>query len=240
MNAMVFRFLTSGVSQRRLAIDLNLNRKTIVRKFLFLAGLSKLIIAEMNFHLPIAKAMEFDDLETFEHTKCKPLSVTIAVESKTRRILSFRVSQMPAKGLLAANSRKKYGARADHRPKARESLFQQIKEHIMPGAQIKSDKNPHYIKDVERHFPQSEHKTFKGRKAAVTGQGELKCGGFDPLFSLNHTCAKMRDDLKRLTRRTWCTTKKLDRLDMHLSLFTLRHNLEILKKQKKKQAKRAA
>ncbi len=67
----------------------------------------------VNATYPQVTSLEFDDLETFEHTKCKPLSATIAVESKTRRILGFRVARMPAKGLLAAISRKKYGYRKD-------------------------------------------------------------------------------------------------------------------------------
>jgi hypothetical protein len=47
----------------------------------------------------------------------------MAVEFKTRRILSYRVSRMPAKGLLAKMARKKYGFRKDERPKARRELF---------------------------------------------------------------------------------------------------------------------
>jgi hypothetical protein len=50
------------------------------------------------------------------------------------------------------------------------------------------------------------------------GQGELKRGGFDPLFSLNHTAAMFRDRLKRLSHRTWCTTKRPDRLQLLLDL----------------------
>ncbi len=35
----------------------------------------------------------------------------------------------------------------------------------------------------------SSHQRFKGRRGCIVGQGELKVGGFDPLFSLNHTYA---------------------------------------------------
>jgi hypothetical protein len=56
------------------------------------------------------------------------------------------------------------------------------------------------------------------------GQGELKRGGFDPLFSLNHTAAMFRDRLKRLSRRTWCTTKRPDRLQLLLDLYAWYHN----------------
>src|SRR5690606_19374474 len=61
-------------------------------------------------------------------------------------------------------------------------------------------------------------------RACVVGQGEMKAGGFDPLFSLNHTCAMYRDNTKRLSRRSWCTTKRVDRLQCLLELYTVFHN----------------
>ncbi len=55
-------------------------------------------------------------------------------------------------------------------------------------------------------------------------QGELKRGGFDPLFALNHTCAMFRDHLKRLSRRTWCTTKRASCLQDLLYVYAWFHN----------------
>ena len=59
--------------------------------------------------------IQFDELQTIEHTKLKPLSVAMAVSTKDRRIIGFRVASMPATGHLANVSRKKYGSRPDHR-----------------------------------------------------------------------------------------------------------------------------
>jgi hypothetical protein len=58
----------------------------------------------------------------------------------------------------------------------------------------------------------------------LTGQGELKVGGFDPIFSLNHTCAMLRANINRLFRKTWCTTKKMEMLEHHLAIYALYHN----------------
>src|SRR5208282_3338540 len=101
---------------------------------------------------PLVTCMEFDDLETFVHTKCKPLSVTLAVEEKTRRILGVEVSQMPCKGTLAKISVKRYGFRKDERAEGRRRLFEKISSLLNEGALIKSDENPHYVNDVKRHF----------------------------------------------------------------------------------------
>lgn len=226
-NHRIARELVAGVSQRECHRILKLNRKTVVRKFIFMAEQAAKKIEILNKKKNKVITMQFDDLETFEHTKLKPLSVTLAVEEDTRHILGFKVSEMPAKGLLVAKSLKKYGKRKDERRKSREALFKEISPYIQPGCLIKSDENPHYIKDVRRHFKDSEHIRYKGGRGCVVGQGELKKLGFDPLFSLNHTCATLRARANRLFRRTWCTTKKKERLALHLNLVVLHHNLNL-------------
>src|SRR5690242_11220275 len=67
--------MNSGVSQRRAAILLRVNRKTVVRKFRFLAHHARLEHASWLRTLsknPLSE-VQFDDLETSEHSKCKPL-----------------------------------------------------------------------------------------------------------------------------------------------------------------------
>jgi len=196
---------------------------------LFLGFYSSQLLQLSNQQEPKAHTVQFDDLETFEHTKCKPLSVTMAVEEDTRRLLSFRVSRMPAKGLLAAISRKKYGPREDERPLAKERLVTELKGLVTARCLFKSDQNPHYVSDLKKHYPDSDHIAYKGRRGCVVGQGELKAGGFDPLFSLNHSFAMARANMNRLFRRTWCTTKLPERLALHFAMYALYHNLSLIK-----------
>jgi hypothetical protein len=85
------------------------------RKLKFIASVAKTKNQSFQQGYRKVESFQFDDLETIEHTKCRPLSVTIAVEDKTRKILGFEVSQMPAKGHLARYSVKKYGYRKDER-----------------------------------------------------------------------------------------------------------------------------
>ena len=131
---------------------------------------------------------------------------------------------MPAKGLLVKQSLKKYGHRQDERKMKRQKLLKEIKSFVIEKAVIKSDENPHYVKDVRGCFPEAKHLRYKGRRGCVVGQGELKSGCFDPLFSLNHTMAMFRANVNRLFRRSWNTTKRADRLEMHLKLYALYHN----------------
>jgi hypothetical protein len=179
---------------------------------------------------PVVSEWQFDDLETIEHTKLKPLSVTLAVEKKTRFILGFEVSKMPAKGRLAEKSARKYGPRKDERSESRNRLFRRIKRGIYPLSLVRSDQNPHYPESVKTHFPESVHETVKGKRGSDTGQGELKKGGFDPLFSMNHTLAMNRANINRLIRKTWCTTKKREALVEHVELYVHYHNRVLIKK----------
>ena len=219
--------LDSLVSLRRAAKKLKINRKTVARMLVIEGALSKAEIEARNLERGPISVIEFDDLETFEHSKCKPLSITLAVESKSRIILGFTVSRMPARGPLAHFAREKYGITRDERRQGREELLHHLKLFAAEDALFKSDENPHYPASLKKIFPHALHKTYKGKRGAITGQGELKKVLFDPLFSLNHTCAMFRANVNRLIRKTWCTTKRIDRLVAHLYIYANYHNREI-------------
>lgn len=222
-NREIFEQLASGTSQRRTARLKRVNRKTVARKLIFLGLAADEKLRFDNQTLRVSD-FQFDDLETLEHTKLKPVSVTLAVEHPTRRILGFRVASMPAKGLLAKRSLKKYGPRRDERTKMRRELFHELSSIVAQGALIRSDSNPYYPADVKTFFPGCHHVTTLGRRGATTGQGELKKIVFDPLFSLNHTCAMFRYGVSALIRKTWCTSKKRENLRHHLSIYAAYHN----------------
>ena len=224
VNQLLFRMLCQGVSQRSCAALIGIHPITVARKICRMGLRARQRLEQESPKLPDAAIVVFDEMETFEHTKCKPLSIAIAVEEGTRRILAVEVAKMPAKGPLAAISRRRYGKRKDHRPKALARMFARIKD-VAPNLQeIKSDESPRYPGPVKGYLPGVRHTVYKGRRGCVVGQGELKRGGWDPLFSLNHTCAMLRDHLKRLSRRTWCTTKRPDRLQLLVDLYAWFHN----------------
>jgi len=220
-------FLVSGVSLRRLSLLLKISRTTAARKLIFLGKLAQDDLNHSLFKISKIDSLEFDDMETFEHSKLKPLSISLAVESKTRRVLGFEVSQMPANGTLASRARQRYGKRTDHRSIGRATLLKRIALITNQSPIIKSDQNPQYPPLIKKILPSAKHLTFKGRRGCVVGQGELKRGGFDPLFSLNHTAAMFRANVNRLFRRTWCTTKKRDALTAHLAIYAVFHNQNI-------------
>ena len=88
---------------------------------------------------------------------------------------------------------------------------------------ITTDAHPLYPKLIKEYFPNTEHiqiisreKVKKQKELLFTKERKLV---FDPMFALNQRCAKLRADIRRLTRRSWCTTKKIENLQRHLELY---------------------
>lgn len=234
LNRDVYQLLCSAVSQRRIARLLQITRNTVVRKFLFLATLAQRERLEALEHQALSTAgaekilhVQFDEMRSSIWSKCLPVSIPLAV-SNQRRILGFRVAEIPANGPLAEISRRKYGPRKDERNEKAKELLTEIAAHLSEEVTFVTDQDPKYPGWIRTHFPRATHHREKSRRACVAGQGELKEGGFDPLFVLNHTCAMFRANVNRLLRRTWCTSKLKSRLEAHLELYVQYHNQVLL------------
>lgn len=231
INHTLLKLLSSGISQRRAAIILNVDRKTIERKFRYLGERCRERNSRFREKLKKDPVQDFqlDDLITKENSKLKPLSVSVAVDAKRRLILDARVSIIPAFGHLAKLSRKKYGYRRCEHKESLKELFENVHPIISPFCKIKSDEHKKYPEFVRRYFPKASYQRFRSERGCIAGQGELKKVKFDPLFAVNHTCAMLRANINRLVRKTWCTTKSIPRLQDHLEIFIYFFNKYLLR-----------
>ena len=240
LNGKLYHLLVSGVSMRRAAWLTRVNDKTVARRLVYFGKIADLHQSRMLKSLSAVEHVHFDDMESSIHTKLKPVSMPLAVSHPTRLILSFDVVSMPAKGHLAEISRKKYGPRADHRRLGWKTVLEDLRPVIAGSAVITTDSHSDYPGMIQKHLINPlpapgpslsiKHIRTKSRRACVVGQGELKRGGHDPLFSLNHTAAMLRANVNRLFRRTWCTSKRIDRLRLHMAMYRTWHNELILAK----------
>ena len=182
INILVKRLLASNISMRRTVLLLGVSCTTIARKLIYLG---KLCAAENDLYIQQFQAsiknIQFDELQTIEHTKCKPLSVAVAVVPFTRKILDIQVSMMPATGYLARIARKKYKYRPDLRMEGLQALFTKIAPLLAQNACIYSDKHPFYGPIIKQQCPHARHIQTKGEKV----HGKLKKGYKDPLFYIN-------------------------------------------------------
>src|SRR6185312_9977553 len=72
INTKVLKLLCSGVSQRRIAYLLKIHQITVARKLAFLGLQARLINHRRRKFRSTVFEVQFDDLETIEHTKMKP------------------------------------------------------------------------------------------------------------------------------------------------------------------------
>ena len=226
LNSPIFSLLMSGNTQRRTAKLLRCSKTTVERKFLWLSLYStKENITVSSLHLQI------DELETIEHTKLKPLTVPVCVNSDYQ-ILDLSVGKIKAKGHLSDISVKKYGFREDERQKSLEELLNNLKKNLPQSPlTITTDALPIYRVLIKKYFPESEHivvasKELVKKKKELIYTAERK-RVFDPLFAVNQRFAMLRSDIRRLTRRSWCTTKKIENLRKHLELYQIYNNQQI-------------
>ena len=211
---------------RRCAKLLKIDRKTVARRIPYFVAKARLAQAASPIPGPCSE-IYIDELITFEHTRCKPLAVSMAV-SKERKILSFAVSSMPPIGKhLKKISLKKYGNRPNLRRKGMNSCLEAVAPYVSSATRFISDEEPSYLGLIAKRYPGQTHQRHPSKRAVIAGQGELKDHSFDPLFAINHTFAMLRANLARLARRTWVTTKKTSRLEEFIQIYVGFHNLEL-------------
>jgi len=214
INESAFGLFSSSVTIRRAMKLLKVAKKTVERKFQFAAKL-----AERKHKEELAKIktsyVQFDEMETCEATKCKPLSIALAVRPKTGFIIDAQVAKMKCKGKLKnllSISQLKYNWNVDNRGAKCKKVLETIKSVSKDHLTIASDSKKAYISLIKNNLPNAIHTRYLSRKSKNKKER-------DPLFKLNHVCAKIRADLSRMRRRTWAITKKWENLQKHLYIY---------------------
>jgi hypothetical protein len=204
---------------------MGVTRRTIVRKFLFMAWQARL---EHNRVVTSGELktswVQFDEMETFEHTRLKPLSIALAVRGKNGQILDAQVAEMNCKGHLASISQYKYGFRKDNRDIAREDVLTTVNACSREKILIITDKKTDYPAAVAKWVPNAEIQQVKRVERLSTKVTVDRKNENDAMFTLNYTASKIRHDMSRMMRKVWVTTKKADRLQAHLDLYIAYNN----------------
>jgi len=227
INKHLFLMLCSGVSLRRCALNLNVHFMTAYMRFLWLGKLAQTKQLDFIQSLESSKELYLDEMESIEHTKLKPVTIPLLIDDK-QRILGITSGEIPAKGYLAEISRKKYGSRASKSSELIHLLLNQFSKDYVPKV-IKSDGKKSYVELINSRWSDGSliHNIYENKKSDKSieqlylNQQKKK---FDPLFAINQRCAKLRSDVKRLVRRSWCTTKKIENLNLHLQIYACYNN----------------
>jgi len=229
VNGMLMKLFCCGVTLRRSARILGVARDTAARKVGWLATQAhhRTHIRNIDDGGIITSHVQFDELETFECSKYQPIGVSFAVRAKTGEIIDIEVAKKSAE----TRKGKSRGWTLDHTKAACESVMATVRKCLKPGGTIATDGSRMYGAVIPKAVPGADHRPYvrsevskEAKDDPVLNIAQNKRANHDPLFMVNHMCAKLRADISRLARRTWATTKKLERLQDHLLIYTAFQN----------------
>ena len=216
INGALAALLCSGVTMRRAALLLGVAYNTVCARLPWLAEQARKAHGKALADGVLSTSyLQFDEMETFVGASPKAVTIAVAVRAKTGQILSVRAGRIPSKGRLAKKGQLLYGWTVDQGPATCAAALQEAARAAKAGATVASDGKSSYANLIAGAIPGAAHQPSPANAAL---------GGFDPLFALNHVCAKIRADLSRMARRTWATTKSIARLQDHLDLYVAWQN----------------
>ena len=226
----IWRRYCSSDPQRRIARDLAISRTTVARIIKWLSILK----AEENERfleaLGIQKTIYIDEMKTFIHSQCRPVTIAMAV-NEHYKMLGFEISTVvPNSRRLIRIATKKYGKPKDNSTEGFVKLLRSIAPLCNEQTTIMTDKHPIYANLIKKNLTFKQHCRYKSKPAAIAGQGELKEKGKDPLFPINHVFAETRSRVARLARATWCTSKTIQGLADNLTVYMHYHNTVVKRK----------
>ena len=224
INKTIYLGLCSATSLRRLAKNLGVSFMTVYRRFLWMSSLAETAHKQFLDSLTEAQELFLDEMESIEHTKLKPLTIPLIIDAN-QRILGVQVGEIPAKGQLASIARKKYGPRNHESELRMRELLESLPKSIRPLV-VNSDGKSSYPELIKNRWPGVIHRQHPRRPEKIKETPFLMANKvrFDPMFAINQRCAKLRADVNRLIRRSWCTTKKLEHLRKHLLIYACYNN----------------
>ncbi len=231
LNRKILALAVSGATMRRMVLLLGCSKSTVQRKIAYLAGEAR------KHHAAFLKQLAkdggtsyvmFDELETFIHARYKQVSVPVAIRVKTGQVLAFGVARMPSTmklGGAGIGPLPPGGSNWVHndRPRVVPDVFAQLAPVLKPNATLATDGEASYGKWIRQTLPGVNHTVAHSPKENALGRARKKASGelreTDPLFAINVLFAKARNDLARLGRKTWTTTKSRKALENHLWLW---------------------
>lgn len=210
LNRRVFELAVSGATMRRMILLLGCSKRTVDRKIRYLAKEAKRLHQEYLATVSTSFIM-MDELITYLHARPKHLSVAVVIQASTGEVLGFTISRIPTQ----VTGFDKYDWQDDDTASNIPALLREVGKVVKIGATIMTDAHPSYRKWIRRELPDIEHMPIKSMASKLAQKSDER----DPLFMINLAFAKMRNDLARLGRKTWTTTKSIKGLENHLWLW---------------------
>jgi len=153
--------------------------------------------------------VQSDEMETFEHHNQKPLGIELAIRVKTGEMISAKVSRIPMKAHAASPAEKAKYAALSTRDQKQTEMLMDVEKVITGKSTLESDGKYIARKTVNKILTNTNYES-KVRSCEM--------------WRINKTCMVLRQNISRLRRKTLATTKRMDRLQKHLSLYIAYNN----------------
>jgi len=222
LNATVLRLMVSCVGLRQAARFLHVARRTIERRFAWLARHAAAFHTNrLRGHI-LRGPFQLDELESFEANRYQPVTVPVLIERRTMFLVASGVGTLRRKGRLSAHQRR-HRAEHERRHGRRPTRSAEAVREVLGRLRPRLGPSPAFVLE-------SDHKPSYGRIGrALFGEGFVwhphsACARRDqsnPLFPINHTHARLRHWLSRLRRRSWCVSKRRAELGRHQAIAAL-------------------
>lgn len=215
-------YLVSKVTRRQAARILQVNRKTVERRFKRFSRVAHdFHFAQLNSKKErggIRGSFQLDELETFEHNRrIKPVTLAVTMERHSYFVIGAYAGAMASRGRLSLQYQKRKTEidlvegkrRSQSRDVVRKS-FDRMSHYLCRNSAVllQSDQKTTYPVELRRAFP---HRLLHHE---VTSSKARRCYS-NPLFPINHTLAMMRDGMSCLVRRSWAAPKNKSGLRRH-------------------------
>ena len=220
LNAACLRLFVACVGQRQAARVLQVSRRTIERRFRWLARHASAFLDNHLTGRPLRGPFQLDEFESFEGNRFQPVTVPVLIDRRTLFLVATSVGPLRRKGRMTAlqlRRRTEHEARFGRRPSQSPVAVRQVLARLIAVVPrrfvLESDEKPLYGALSRRLFG-SRCRWRTHSAAARRDRG-------NPLFPINHTNARLRHFLARLRRRTWCVSKTRGDLLRHLRIAAL-------------------
>jgi transposase-like protein len=222
LNAPFLRLMVSCVGLRQAARFLQVARRTVERRFAWLARHAAGFHANRLRGRTLQGPFQLDELESFEANRYQPITVPVLIERGTMFLVASGVGTLRRKGRLSPGQRRLraehealHGRRASRSAASVREVFRTLAPllHVRAPFVLESDHKPLYGQIGRTLFGER----FIWQRHSSTARRDRE----NPLFPINHTNARLRHWLSRLRRRSWCVSKRRAELAHHLAIAAL-------------------
>ena len=187
-------------------------------------------LAEVAARGGLGEVFLLDELETYEHHRThKPLTVPVLIERESGFVIDARAGALPPRRKRGTGRRRRPAAglergregeveRKSESRKVVKLAFERLRETCPKDRQIL------VLTDEKGSYATLLRSLFGRRCFHLRIPGTRRRDLSNPLWPINHTLARVRDNVSRLVRETWAASKLRSWLDGQLAIWTCYRN----------------